>query len=201
MTQRPAVEAYPLQWPDGWPRTKQPQRSRFAHPTVAVATDEVLAEIARFGGSYPVISSNMELRKDGLPRSDRRMPSDTGVAVYFLDVKRRQKCLACDQWDMVGDNLHAIALSIAALRGLERWGAGQILERAMHAFEALPHLHAEAPWYVTLGVDSKATMEQIRQARMALARKYHPNNGTQPDEAMMARINAAAEVGLKERGQ
>src|SRR3546814_10099833 len=50
---------------------------------MSIACERALAQLAAFGAKYPLISSNVELRRDGLPRSDRVEPTDPGVAVYF----------------------------------------------------------------------------------------------------------------------
>lgn len=51
------VDAYPLAWPQGWPRTKTPQRSRF-DGTFARIRDELWAEIGKLGitGHGPALS-------------------------------------------------------------------------------------------------------------------------------------------------
>jgi hypothetical protein len=198
MSTTPVVEAYPLQWPAGWPRAKRRDVPLFKESTVSTQTHFVLEELRRMGATHPIISSNVELRKDGLPYSNRRQPDDPGVAVYFT-LDGHQRCLACDEWTTVADNLKAIGKTIEAIRGIERWGASAILDRMFSAFTALPHIVAEAPWYETLGVTPNATPDQIREARVGLAKKYHPDSGSQPDAVLMARINGAADIGLKGR--
>ena len=80
-------EAFPLSWPLAWPRTKFPGDSRFGthgrSPTVARARETLNLELGRLGASRVVVSTNIELRRDGQPYSNRRDPSDSGVAVYF----------------------------------------------------------------------------------------------------------------------
>jgi hypothetical protein len=194
--ERRHAEAYPLQWPQGWPRTKVRAWPRWKSCSVHKATNEVLEEVRRLGGSWPIISSNVELRQDGLPYANRRDPNDPGVAVYFF-LKGKQRVIPCDAWHSVGDNLHAIAKSIDAMRGIERWGAKTILDRALNAFDALP---APAQWWDVLGLFAEASVEEIRARRVELARKYHPDSGTEPDCRRMADINAAADRALQERG-
>lgn len=141
------VPAYPLDWPVGWPRTKYRQQSRFTmghsswqqrstSPSVEVGRRKLQLELARINATYIVLSTNMELRHDGQPRSDRRAPDDPGVAVYFA-LKGKPHVLACDKWVTVGENLVALAKHIEALRGQDRWGVGS-LERAFAGFTALP---------------------------------------------------------------
>jgi hypothetical protein len=47
-------------------------------------------------------------------------------------------CFACDRWDSVADNVQAIRKTIEALRGIERWGTGDMVQRAFAGFVALP---------------------------------------------------------------
>ncbi len=116
------TEAYPLYWPEGWPRTKYPAWSKFKPGGFAAECQKVYDELDRLGASAPIVSSNIELRNDGLPYSNRRTPRDAGVAVYFA-LDGRQQCIPCDRWGSVEENARAIWKSIEALRGLERWGA------------------------------------------------------------------------------
>jgi len=145
MTHKP----YPLDWPVGKSKTKDPVRSRFKTRgklwTVAKAYKHLTTELERFDAVQFVISTNVELRIDGSPRSDRREPDDHGIAVYFtrLDHRGNEKpyCMAVDVYDRVADNLHALALVIESYRSIERHGGGELLEQATAGFAALP----EAP--------------------------------------------------------
>lgn len=189
------AEAFPLHWPEGWPRTKSPQRSRF-DVTLADARDELFAEIARMGGSYPVLSTNLELRQDGLPRASQRDPADAGVAVYFMR-KGKQMVFACDRWDRTKDNMRAIQKTIEAMRGIDRWGASDMLERAFSAFVALPSSSAKKSWRETLGFPPNVTptRDGIDTAYRTKAKRAHPDVGG--SDAAMAELTAAREEALR----
>jgi hypothetical protein len=151
-----------------------------------MAIKEVQAEVYRLGGVGLIISSNLPLRRDGVPYANASQPTDRGVAVYFT-YKKRPMCFACDRWRKIEDNMWAITKTIDALRGIERWGSGQMVEQAFTGFVALPA--PEQPWQV-LGLDtSNPTREQIEEAHRRLAMKHHPDRGGDTNE--MARINAA----------
>lgn len=77
------------------------------------------------------------MRQDGFPYPKQALPADKGVAIYFT-LNSRQMCFACDRWDKVQDNIYAIAMTIEALRGIERWGSGSMVEQAFTGFVALP---------------------------------------------------------------
>lgn len=180
------VEAYPLQWPAGKPRASFPEASRFDRSrSLAVSLKGLLNEIRLLGGSLPVISTNIKLRLDGLPYSNQAQPRDKGVAVYFT-LKKQPMCFACDRWDRVEDNLYAIAMTIGALRGIERWGSGSMVEQAFTGFVAIPA--PKSPWDV-LGVPRGASQDEIDSAYREQAKKAHPDAGGTPES--MQELNEA----------
>ncbi len=132
------IEAFPLTWPFGRPRTELHRRTWSNFKTgFGKARDQCLREIRTLGGRQAIISSNLPLRNDGLPYANARPGDDAGVAVYFT-YKGKQMCFACDRWAKIEDNMHAIALTIGALRGVARWGTGDMMEAAFTGFAALP---------------------------------------------------------------
>ena len=181
------LEAFPLTWPAGRPREKRPETSRFL-ATLGAAIREVREEVERLGGRGLIISSNLPLRRDGMPYASSSQPADRGVAVYFT-YKKKPMCFACDRWTLVEDNMRAIAKTIDALRGIERWGSGQMVEQAFTGFTALPA--PEQPFQV-LGVGANATEAEVSAAYRRLAMEHHPDRGGDPSQ--MARINAARDA-------
>jgi hypothetical protein len=181
-------DAFPLNWPHGRPRAHCRERSQFK-TTPGAAVQDVRREVRMLGGKDLVISTNIELRKDGFPRADRSPPIDRGVAIYFK-LKGKPMSFACDRWDRVEHNMRAIALTIGALRGIERWGSGSMVEQAFTGFAALPA--PEQPWQV-LGVKHNAAREEIDDAYRRLASQHHPDRPG-GDEHQMARINAARDA-------
>ncbi|MGN5479481.1 hypothetical protein ACTMU2_29065 [Cupriavidus basilensis] len=103
--------------------------------TVSDGVNRVLDELGRLGarpGSI-IISTNVAVRLDGLPRSGQREPADPGAAVYWQDRSGAPRVMAIDQYRSVADNLAAIAATLEAMRAIERHGGAQILERAFTA--------------------------------------------------------------------
>lgn len=184
------AEAYPLAWPAGVPRTTSRRQSAFGAKTIGAATAFLMGEIRRMGGTLPVLSTNLALRNDGLPYANQRQPEDTGVAVYFMR-RGRQMVFACDQWTKVEHNIHAIGKTIEALRGIERWGSSDLMERAFTGFEALP---APEQWWQVLGLSERAGRDEIGAAYRTKARSAHPDQGG--SDAAMARLNAARDQGM-----
>lgn len=185
------VDAFPLAWPSGRPRSRY-RRSAPFRTTLAKARDGVMNEIRLLGGRLPIISANLELRLDGLPRANQSIPDDPGVAVYFT-LKGKQHCFASDCWTWPQDNLRAIEKTIEALRGIARWGTGDMMERAFTGFEALP---SPAQWWDVLGFDSPygLTVEDIKDAHRKMAMHDHPDRGG--TDADMASLNWARDAGI-----
>lgn len=174
------TEAYPLQWPMAWPRTERPKRSAFT-TSLAAARDEVRSELRLLGARDVVISTNIITNLDGTYRSKQRVPEDRGVAVYFT-LDGEDQCFPCDRWLQVEENLHAIALSIGALRGLERWGAKEMVAAAFKGFKALPASaivtpYTAKPWHEVLEVSTDASREMIDASYRVQAKKLHPDLG------------------------
>ncbi len=186
--------AYPLTWPIFRPRTKvyARQDSSFRHGgqklTLARAVRRMTHELDLLGARRLVVSTNVELRLDGLPMSGRREPEDTGVAIYF-SLKGVPHCMPCDKWIRVEDNIAAVAKHVEAIRGMTRWGVGDVMA-AFAGYKALPPATAlEASWWDVLKIESTATLEEVEAAWKAMAAQHHPDSGGTHDR--MAEINSA----------
>lgn len=212
---------YPLQWPVGWKRTPAGSRGygRFSKKitktqrygdgttsswqrsediTIGEATQRLLAELERMGArEYDVvISSNLQLRLDGLPRSGQAQPADPGVAVYWRDGKQ-DRCMAIDLYTKVEQNIAALAATIDAMRAIERHGGAAILDRAFTGFTALPPpivAGMARPWWEVLSVPRDAPKATIQAAYRRLASEAHPDKGGTAER--MAEINRARDEGL-----
>lgn len=184
------VSRYPLAWPAGWPR-KQHRKSDVFKITFDKAVSGLSDEIDRLGGKYPILSTNLEIRLDGSFKRDRGEPRDPGAAVYF-NIKDKQRVFACDTYSNVRANIRAIGLTIEALRSIERYGASDMLERALSAFEALPA--PLDPWQV-LNIPRDAGEAIIKAAHKALSLQHHPDMGG--SNAKMAELNRARDLALE----
>ena len=198
------IQAYPLAWPFGWPRVSRVSSSNFGDHSIAECVDEIKRQLHLLGATGIVISSNLQLRQDGLPRSNQSQPRDVGAAVYFelpgrTPNNRPHRVLACDRWIRVEDNLWAIARHIDALRGQQRWGVGS-MDQAFAGYTALPPGHPASPdpWWSVLGVGPTASDALIRDAYRELAKKSHPDMQG-GDTSEFQRIQQAYESALRER--
>lgn len=193
------VERHPLCWPAGRPRTRRPQRAQFK-TTLGLARDTLIGEIQRLGGTGLIISTNVPTRKDGEFYASAKRPDDPGVAVYF-DYNGAPHCFACDQWDRLQDNVQAIRKTIEALRGIARWGSGDMMERAFTGFAALPDPGSAGGehWSTVLGVTSDASDDDVQAAYRRARSAAHTDRET-GDNVAFHRVQTAWEQARQERG-
>jgi len=185
------ISAFPLQWPAGWKRTAAGSRKRAAFAkktaagmqqlTVAEALKRVRSVLQQMGvRDYNlIVSTNVPLRQDGLPRSGSPEPADPGVAVYWQDTSKEgwpRRCMAIDIYNRAADNLAAVAASLDALRAVQRHGGAEILDRTFTGFTAIEHKTGDH-WSDILDCDRNASTSEVRAAFMRARSKAHPDNG------------------------
>jgi hypothetical protein len=206
-------KSFPLSWPEGWRRTKTRVRAAFGKTqrdannfrelkrlSVADSVQRVIAELGRMGVPdwNVILSTNVQLRLDGLPRSDRE-PSDPGVAVYWKPKENApsMKVIAIDRYDRVADNLAAIAATLEAMRTVERHGGAEVMERQFLGFAALPEKAAQ-PWREVLGIapEQVPTADLVQSRFRALVKLHHPDTGGKEED--FQRIVQAKDAALME---
>lgn len=217
-----SAEAFPLSWPEGWPRTPAHLRSdgrqfrggdiwqydpttgqKFYTGRKPVTFDrarKLLAdELERLKASDVVLSTNLPLRLDGQPRADaaRARLSDPGVAVYFT-FKGKQMVMAQDAFSNVSANMRSLGLAIEAMRQLERHGGGKMMERAFAGFAAITSPDWKKPWREVFGVKPEWNGD-IKALYREKAKLRHSDTGG--SDTLMAELNVAYEEALAELRQ
>jgi hypothetical protein len=208
--------AFPLTWPARQARTPRQKRqtdapfSKVEHVTgadlvkrsrdkavsISVAIERLQQQLDMLGAQLPVLSSNLELRLNGLPRSGQTEPDDVGVACYF-NLRDRRMVIACDRWVRTADNIAAIAAHIRATRSVERYGCGSV-EQAFTGYLKLP-APGDINWRTILGVPEgfAPDLDWIENRRRTLAKWHHPDVESGSTE-QMTEINRAADEARKE---
>lgn len=193
------MDAFPLSWPASYQRTPIASRQRSPFKvSFMMAVVDVNRQLKLMGANAVVISTNIPLRRDGLPYGSSSMPKDPGVAVYFQH-RGRPVVLACDKWLRVEENMRAISLTLDAMRGLDRWGVSELLDRVFRGFIALPAPAPEEAWHQVLGVTEGAPLAHIEKTYRDRAKNAHPDRqGGSVDQ--MERLNRAIEQARTARG-
>lgn len=191
-------QAYPLSWPQGWPRHKGQRDSdlRFKGPTYH--WDRVYRglqeELGRIGATRIVVSTMQPIRQDGYPYAQTRAINDPGVAVYFMR-KGKGMVMAQDRFHTILGNMRSLTMAIEGLRQMERHGGATMMERAFDGFTALPK-PSGADWWEVMQLPRTAGRAQIRAKYTELARQRHPDRGG--SDHQMAELNRARDQALQE---
>jgi hypothetical protein len=212
---------YPIDWPAGWARTSYRRSSDFDKKRgFNAARDGTLRELRLMHVRHVVITSNLPTNSKGLPHSaSSGQLSDPGISVWWVDRKGNERVMACDRYCTAVENMHAIELSLAAIRGLERWGATEIVERAFAGFAALPpgstngtYTASATPkkktWREVFGISAAITNSMGLEPTDVLAvvktrhrdaiKDAHPDAGG--NHELAAELNAALAEAEKELG-
>lgn len=202
------IDAYPCRWPDGWSQTPDYKRqsSRYQLDFVR-ARDDISRQLKLLGAHEIVLTTNIPLRRDGLPLAGQSEPRDPAVAVYWTervwnpqrnDYAYTQRVIACDHWQKVKENLRAVGVAIEALRALKRSGATQVSDRAFMGFNALPNPDTKKSWRDVLGFGvSTPTRVMVDQRFRELSLRNHPDHGGSGDMGALVR---ARDEALRELG-
>ena len=192
------IEAYPLQWPVGYKREKNKKHAAF-NTSFSKARDGIIKELTMMKAANIIISSNVPLKKDGLPYAvpfgKLNVTNDTGIAVYFT-FNKEQKVICCDAYLTLDDNMQAINKTVEALRGIDRWKCSDIINQTFTGFKALPEKSSSETWYNILGISYNSTRDQIKDAYYKKSAIYHPDKGGNTD--MFTKISDAYKQGLNQ---
>lgn len=184
------VSSYPLSWPVGKPRTEPHKRSRarfgtkgsngwMRETTFQEAASMLYRELELLKAKNAVLSSNLQLRNDGIPYANQRRPEDVGIAVYF-SYEGNDTVMSCDMWDRPEDNIKAIAKTIENLRGIERWGSKDMMKASFRGFMQLPSPDMIVParrWFSDCN-----NLEELEHEYRLVAKELHPDVGGDVDE-------------------
>lgn len=214
MNYPPGMKLRPL---DGWPGelTRSRKGSAFKSGLTDTITllDRELRMIDPADSCYPAAVLQLALaerdfRIDGMPRANST-PAHPGVIVNIEPGNKPALSFPCDTFLHWHDNLRAIALTLEALRKVDRYGVTQTGQqyRGWQAIEAKPSVDAvsaacvllarfawpnendecQANWAHKIATDPEIRRNTYRQARA----KSHPDrhNG---DRALWNQVESAA---------
>lgn len=193
------AEAFPLSWPDGWPRVAPERRDAGQFRTsLAGALKNVEDSLRAFGRDSGkavteiVLSSNVTL--------GRMKPEDPGVAAWFL-WDGEQRCIPVDRYKTVEANLQAIHHVLEARRTELRHGTLALVRATFKGFTPLlAGPGSKRPWREVFGIDSRAvTKASIEQRFRDLSKERHPDKPGGSHDAM-SELSRARDEALREIG-
>jgi hypothetical protein len=190
-----STNAFPLKWPLGRSVTPSYQRKDAAFSTaMAAARDALLHELKLLRATNVVISSNVATYTRGgqevMYADQSASKENPGVAVYY-QWRGDSYSLACDRWKTVTDNLQALNKTVNAIRGIDRWGTGEMVKAAFAGFKELPAaVQTEGACWDVLNIQPTRDVEFINRQYKLLAREYFN------DENKLKNLNIARDKAI-----
>lgn len=193
---------------DQWPgeRTRSKLAARFK-VTYARSLDLLESELSKLGARNIIIQVDgltlSDIRNDGWPRStwNPGRYSNSGVIVAFQS-RKGPLSFPCDRFQSWQDNLRAIALSLEALRTVDRYGVTKGNEQyrgwaQLPAGTARMDKGAAIEFLKTLGVQVNGHADWGYICRSMMA-KHHPD-GTTDEAEKKRRHEIFVKIGEAER--
>lgn len=181
---------------DSWTDPEPARRRSSPFSASESATMRLLQhELAAIGCTQAVIELVMDaggLRLDGGLRASAR-PTHPGVALY-LETRHGPLRYACATFTKHTDNLRAIALTLEALRKVDRYGTADRAEqyRGWLQIEPPRMSRSEAERVIRRAAGPAYDRAPLSRAVRAALRQSHPDGGG--DEEAYARVAAARQV-------
>lgn len=201
---------HPLQWPQGYPRTQQWEKSVNKTFKNGMPIKEALTflydELQELGVAKATLYTDYENIEK--PNSIRRIGSDNGATLH-MELNGHQYRLACDRWAPIEQNIYALHLALRNLRSIVLWGVGNVenvfggyCAAAQNAIHASSHAAGQGQtsggndsgmedWRLLLGLGPTATLDDAQ----AVYRRRAKSLADKPDELM--RLNLAMDEATK----
>lgn len=201
------AQAYPLQWPDGWPRAKYSRESdrRFGSNRITEDPEGMIMRSAR--------KLTMGRARDQLFEELRRLGATIcGATAFHMPTRAASMTPASpsishsrnvsSSWPATASsaspgNMRSLTLAIEAMRQLARHGGDYMMERAFTGFLAIAPPDWKKPWRQVFGIKPDWTGD-ITQLYGEKARNRHPDAGG--SDSLMAELNVAFEEAKRELG-
>lgn len=185
-------------WP-GVPAAAHKQRRSLFSSSYSKTLELLDGEMTKIRAKDILIQTYMtrdQIRNDGWPRAGINKPKSPGVILTF---RREGKTVSmpCDRFDRWEDNLRAIALSLAVLRSVDRYGVTQSGEQ-YRGWESLPAPDKNTPsrsdaaeiiarWSGIKAYLIIADGSTCRDAVNEAMRRTHPDKGGSADDFRLVR--------------
>ncbi len=185
-------------WPkEGFEPHRSRERSRFdSHWQTTL--DLLRYELVRLGADAVVVKlalGDRDIRRDGYPKANAR-PDHPGVVVEW-QIGEAWYRRAAEKYDRWQDNIRAVALTLEALRAVERWGAvsGEQYEGFRLELEAASGPASSPEWEAARLIANAGGYEKHEDILLVkddpdfriscyrrAAKRLHPDAGGDPEE-------------------
>lgn len=160
-----------------WPyKNTSPRRSRAAFSAPWSNTMKLLERELRMLHAYELVIGadfrEQDLRLDGLPRSHARVPEHPGVELSFMTKAHGRLVYASDSCEWWEHNVRSLALTLEALRAVDRFGGTRRGEQYA-GFRQIAATSAARQASVEWGLQLVDRHGGVRAAQRAT----HPDNG------------------------
>jgi hypothetical protein len=175
-----------------FPGEQRPQKNSQFKAGWQSTLDLLDSELTKLGARNIVVQAGFrrdQIRQDGWPMG-KALPVHAAVIVSFNDREKRPLSFPCHRYSRYDDNLRAIALSLEALRAVDRHGVTKRGEQYM-GFKALdeakPWSVEEAAQFIAIKGGTSADLvinhsNVYRAAYRKAASTLHPDAGGNPHE-------------------
>jgi hypothetical protein len=156
--------------------------------TTSRQLDKLEEELNKLGARDILVQCYLtrdDIRNDGWPRSGAK-PPNPGIIISFTDRRGNELSFPCDTYFDWFDNLYAIALSLEALRAVDRYGVTKSAEQyqGWRRLEAPGTVDTRGWAYEQLARVADTSVESLKgdpqavdAAYRAAVRKTHPDSG------------------------
>lgn len=175
-----------------WPGEVCPAPRRGVFRASWASTMDLLrGELWQIGAQNTVLQLFLgpnEIRRDGMPRSDAK-PSRPGVILSFRS-RGKDLSFPCDRYCDWKDNVRAIALSLQALRAVDRYGVTRRQEQYT-GWAALPNPDSPRPDGLAIlvrasGMSAEDVVRNPTAAWKSAAKVLHPDRGGKASDFVAA---------------
>lgn len=193
--------------PLAWDQARTPPAARKSRWTFRAGWQDTLdlldRELTHLAASNVIIEADFregDLRQDGMPRAAAKEPTFPGVRISF-DSRHGRLVYGTDAYELWQHNVRAIALSLEALRAVDRYGATRSAQQyaGWKAIDAGPTsasasqmTREEAARFIAAAVDPVGagrpevvagilSGQTLKESYRLAARKLHPDAGGSPN--------------------
>lgn len=171
-----------LDWPTGWERTPERERTKAQKfkASLGSTTKSLEGELDRMDvDEWRVSIGNQHTKSNGMPRHNAN-PDDPGFVLRWSK-DSEQFAVACDSYSRLRDNVRAVYLWVheTRMRGQRpvKTGSAEFAAARLPSGDDDAVIAADPPAHEVLGVARDAPDTVVKGAARELTKAHHPDHG------------------------